>query len=153
MTDNINYLIRDLPYTLQEKVRYYYDYVKDRLFEIAIIEDRQKITKHLEKELELIFLLRLLYGYIVLGYRNYEDSLQFFESLEIDGFQIGTTHYSRNTPITQEWLNLAEDIETLVRENQIERYMHSTLSTDEIIRELITKYDEAGENYGKEENI
>ena len=132
---------------LQDKVHFYFDFVKDRLFEIAIIENRQEIAERFKKDIELIFLLRLLYGYFVLGYRNYDASLRFFEYLNINGFQIGTTHYSRNTPITQEWLNLAEEIETLVRENHIESYMLPTLSTDEIIRELLTRFTEASESH------
>ena len=151
MADTETNLVTLLPYALQDKVRYYFDFVKDRLFEVAIIEKRQEIARRFEKDIELIFLLRLLYGYFVLGYRNYDASLRFFESLNINGFQIGTTHYSRNVSITQEWFNLAEEIETLVRNNRVERYMQSTLSTDEVIRELLTSFDEANQGYGEEE--
>lgn len=151
MTDNQTELVTLLPYSLQDKVRYYFDFVKDRLFEVAIIEKRQKIARRFEKDIELIFVLRLLYGYFALGYRNYDASLHFFESLNINEFQIGTTNYSRNASITQEWFNLAEEIETLVRNNRVERYMQSALSIDEIIRELLTSFDEASQNHGKEE--
>jgi hypothetical protein len=152
MSENQTDPVKLLPYTLQDRVRYYYDFVKDRLFEVAVIERRQEIARRFENDFELIFLLRLLYGYFVLGYRNYDASLRFFESLNIDGFQIGTTHYSRDNTITQEWFNLAEDLETLVRENQIERYMRPAISTDEIIRELLTRFSEAGGDHDQEEN-
>jgi hypothetical protein len=134
-------LIKLLPYTLQDKVRYYFDFVKDRLFEVSIIEKSQHVARQFEKDIELIFLIRLLYGYFVLGYRNYDASLRFFESQNIDGFQIGTTHYSRNSSITQEWRDLSEEIETLIRNNQIEKYVLSSQSTDEIIRELLTSFE------------
>lgn len=152
MVENQMDLVQLLPYSLQDKLRYYYDFVKDRLFEVAITDKRQDIARHFEKDIELIFLMRLLYGYFVLGYRNYDASLHFFESLNINGFQIGTTHYSRNSLITQEWRNLAEGIETLVRENRIERFMRSTISTDEVIRELLISFSESDRENGQEEN-
>lgn len=152
MPENQTDLVNILPYNLQDKVRYYFDFVKDRLFEVAIIEKRQEIARRFEKDVELIFLLRFLYGYFVLGYHNYDASLRFFESLNIDGFQIGTTHYVRRASISQEWFNLAEEIETLVRNNQIERYMQSALSTDEIIRELLASFDGGDRDHGEEEN-
>ena len=148
MPENETDLVKLLPYALQDKVHYYYDFVKDRLFDIAVIENRLETAQRYEKDIELIFFLRLLYGYFVLGYRNYDDSLRFFEVLNINGFQIGTTHFSRNTPITREWLNLAEGIETLIQENQVESYMRPTISTDEIIRELLTRFHEAGLHNG-----
>lgn len=143
MAGNEADLVKLLPYALQDKIHYYYDFVKDRLFEVALIEKQSEVARRFEKDIELIFLLRLLYGYFVLGYRNYDASLRFFESLEVDGFQIGTTHYSRDNTITQEWSDLAEEIEILIRENQIERYMRPTIATDEIIRELLTQLNEA----------
>lgn len=145
-------LVKLLPYTLQEKTHYFYDFVKDRLFEVAVIEKLVGVARRFEKDIELIFLLRLLYGYFVLGYQNYDASLRFFESLNIDGFQIGTTHYSRDNTITREWFSLAEELEILMRENQIERYMRPTISTDEIIRELLTHLSETGEDHDQEEN-
>ena len=141
-------LVKLLPYVLQDKVHYYFDFVKDRLFEVAHIEKQSEVAQRFEKDIELIFLLRLLYGYFVLGYRNYDAALSFFESLEVEGFQIGTTHYSRDNPITQEWSDLAEEIEVLIRENQIERYMRPTIGTDEIIRDLLIQLNEANRRHG-----
>lgn len=133
---------------MQDKIHYYFDFVKDRLFEVAFLEKQLEFAQRFEKDIELIFLLRLLYGYFVLGYRNYDAALRFFESLEVDGFQIGTTHYSRDNLITQEWSDLAEEIEILIRENQIERFMRPTIGTDEIIRDLLTQLNEADQRHG-----
>jgi hypothetical protein len=149
MPANETDLVRLLPYILQDKVHYYFDFIKDRLFEIAIVENRTEMARRFEKDVELIFFMRLLYGYFVLGYQNYDSSLQFFEAFDVDGFQIGTTHYSRNSSVTQEWHDIATGLETIIQENEIERYMRPTISTDEIIKELLIRFDdESGENHG-----
>jgi hypothetical protein len=130
-------LENQLPYTIREKLRYYLDFVHDRLFEVAKLEDVQSQVPLIRDEVELIFLLRMLYGYFVIGYRNYASMLEYFESMQVDGFQIGTTEFSSTSRITLDWRRLAASLATLIEESRIEQYVRPSLSTDEVIRRII----------------
>jgi hypothetical protein len=140
MTREFRELETQLPYAIQEKLRYYLDFVHDRLFEVAKLEDMEKQVSLVRDEVELIFLLRMLYGYFVIGYRNYAAMLSYFESMEVDGFQIGTTEFSPKSQITLDWRQLATNLEMLVKEDRIEQYVKPSLSTDEVIRRILQSH-------------
>lgn len=137
MVGKFRELESQLPYAIRDKLRYYLDFVHDRLFEVAKLEDMEKHISTVRGEVELVFLLRMLYGYFVVGYRNYAAMLDYFESMQVDGFQIGTTVFSASSPITLQWRRLATDLETLLTESEVAQYVRPTLSTDEVIRRIL----------------
>jgi len=137
MAERIRRLENMLPYAIRDKLRYYLDFVNDRLFEIAKLENMDEHIPAIRGEVELIFLLRLLYGYLVVGYRNYAAMLEYFKMMQVDGFQIGATEFSLSSPITLQWRQLATDLETLLMESEVAQYVRPTLSTDEVIRQLL----------------
>jgi hypothetical protein len=130
-------LENQLPYAVREKLRYYLDFVHDRLHEVAHIENKGELARSVRKEVDLVFLLRLLYGYFVVGYRNYAGVLHYFDSQEVDGFRIGTTDFTISSQITLEWRQLATDLETLLADGRIAQYVRPTMSTDEVIRRIL----------------
>ena len=140
MTGKFRELETQLPYVIRDKLRYYLGFVHDRLFEVARLEDMEKQVSLVRGEVELIFLLRMLYGYFVIGYRNYAAMLSYFESMEVDGFQIGTTRFSPTSQITLDWRQLATSLEMLVKEDDIEQYVKPSLTTDEVIRRILRSH-------------
>jgi hypothetical protein len=137
MAEEIRRLEDLLPYSIRDRFRYYLGFVNDRLFEIAKLEDLEKYIPAIRDEVELIFLLRLLYGYFVIGYRNYTSMLEYFKRMQVEGFQIGTTEFSPTSRITLEWRQLATGMERLLMESEAAQYVRPTLSTDEVIRRIL----------------
>lgn len=137
MPSELSELERLLPYTIRDRWWYYRDFVRDRSFEIAKLDDMEEQRKSAERYIDLIFLLRMLYGYFVIGYQNYDATLSYFESRQVDGFQIGTTEFSGRSQITLDWQELVNSLKTLVRELGIGQYVEPSLSTDEVIRRIL----------------
>lgn len=126
-----------LPYTVRDKFRYYLGYVSDRLIDMALEEGVYHRLKELRDEVDLIFLVRLLYGYFVVGFRNYEEMLGFFDRKEVKGFQIGSTVFTRQSPITFEWQRITNELENLVNRAGMAFYVRPTVSVDEVLRRII----------------
>jgi len=126
-----------LPYTVRDKFRYYLGYVHDRLIDMALEEGVYHRLKELRDEVDLIFLIRLLYGYFVVGFRNYEEMLGFFDKKGVKGFQIGSTVFNRQSPITFEWQRITDELENLVNRAGIAFYVRPTVSVDEVLRRII----------------
>jgi hypothetical protein len=130
-------LIHLLPYSIRDKTRGYLGYVHDRLVDLALEEGVYDRIREITDKTDLIFLLRLLYGYFVLGFRNYEQMLGFFESKDVRGFKIGSTAYTRQSHIFLEWRQVADEIERLINEARITLYVKPTLSVDEVLHRII----------------
>jgi len=75
MENRTQELTRLLPYIVRDKLRYYLGYVNDRLIDLALEEGVYDRVREVRNEVDLIFLLRLLYGYFVVGFQNYEQML------------------------------------------------------------------------------
>jgi hypothetical protein len=148
MAEEIRRLEDLLPYSIRDRFRYYLGFVNDRLFEVAKLEGLEKHIPAIRDEVELIFLLRLLYGYFVIGYRNYTSMLNYFKGMQVEGFQIGTTEFASTSRITLEWRQLATGMERLLMESEVAQYVRPTLSTDEVIRRILrSRIDERRESY------
>jgi hypothetical protein len=130
-------LTRLLPYALRDKFQYHFDYVHDRLVDIAMEEGMHHRIKEYQDNVDLIFLLRLLYAYFVIGFHNHDQMLRFFESKQISGFQIGSTAFTRQSSITSEWREVAGELEALVRVTGLSLYVRPTLSIDEVLRRIV----------------
>jgi hypothetical protein len=137
MENRTQELIRLLPYIVRDKLRYYLGYVNDRLIDLALEEGVYDRVREVRNEVDLTFLLRLLYGYFVVGFHNYEQMLGFFENKGVRGFQIGSTVYARQSSISREWRQVADELERLVNEAGIALYVKPTLSIDEVLHRII----------------
>jgi len=52
-------LVGLLPYVMRDQVRYYLDYVNDRLIDLALESGLYSRVREIQKQVELIFVLRL----------------------------------------------------------------------------------------------
>ena len=146
-------LVGLLPYVMRDKVRYYLDYVNDRLIDLALESGLYSRVREIQKQVELIFVLRLLYGYFVIGFQNYERMLNYFETMEVDGFQIGSRVFSKRSPITSHWQQVANNIKRLVSETGTSQYVKPTMSTDMVLRQIIQSLpDKTGEKQDREQH-
>ena len=137
METQVRELTQLLPYDVRDRFRYYLDYMHDMLTDIALEEGLYHRLKEIREEVELIFLLRLLYGYFVVGFQNYEQILDYFESKEVRGFQIGRTSFTRTSPLTAQWHQVANDLERLVSAADLASYVRPGTSVAEVLRRLI----------------
>jgi hypothetical protein len=113
------------------------DFINDRLFDVATIENKRQIIPQVREEIEFVFLMRMLYGYFVIGQRNYQQMLEYFERMEVQGFQIGSTEFTQTSRFTREWQDLAREMESLVVENDLLRFVQPSIATDEVIRRVL----------------
>jgi len=130
-------LISLLPYHVRDKFRHYLSYVHDRLIDIALEEGVYNRLEEFRSDVDFLFLLRLLYGYFVVGFQNYDQMLRFFEDKEISGFQIGSDTFIRHQPFSREWQEIANVLGGIVNEAGIEFYVRPTISIDQVLRQLI----------------
>ncbi len=137
MEVSIRELEKKLPYVVRDKARYYLDYVNDRLFEIALEEGVYDRLVEIRSEAEIIFLLRLLYSFFVIGFRNYDGMLDYLGSKDIDGFQIGRANFTRQSTITQHWQEVASELDHLVGTTRIASFVRPGLSVETVIRQII----------------
>jgi hypothetical protein len=145
MARQVQELIQLLPYDVRDRFRYYLDYVHDTLADIAMEEGVYYRLKEIREEAELIFLLRLLYGYFVVGFQNYEQMLSYFESKQVRGFQIGRTAFTRTSPLTAQWQQVANDLERLVSTAELVPYVRPGTSVAEVLRRLIRSLPDISE--------
>lgn len=131
-----------LPYTFRDKFRYYLDFVNDRLYDIAVVEGKKELIPIINERVEFLFLLRMLYGYYVIGYENYKNFLNYFMEMQVDGFKIGTTDFTRDSEITQEWGLIAREFTSIIEEYALSDYVRPTMATDELIRKILTSHSE-----------
>jgi hypothetical protein len=145
MEDHVRELMSQLPYSVREKFRDYLGYVNDTLIDVALEEGMSHRLEQVRAQVELIFFLRLLYGYFVVGFRNYERMLAYLDSKEIDGFQIGRTAFTKRSPITYQWHEIARELEQLTLQSGLARFVRPTMSTEAVIREIMLSLpDNAG---------
>jgi hypothetical protein len=137
MEKSVQDLIRLLPYLIRDKAGNYLGYVRDRLIDLALEEGVHDRLMEIQGEADLIFFLRFLYGYFVVGYQNYEQMIEFFEDKGANGFQIGTTAYTRQSQISDEWRQVSGELERIVNEAGIALYVRPTLSVDEVLHRVI----------------
>jgi hypothetical protein len=137
MEGNVRELGNQLPYAARDKLRYYLDYVNDRLVDITLEEGVYDRLAEIRTQVELVFFLRLLYGYFVIGFRNYERMLSYLDAKEIDGFQIGSTTFTRQSAITHDWREIARDLDHLVSQTTIGSFVKPGMSVEAVIRRLV----------------
>jgi hypothetical protein len=137
MARHIQELIVLLPYDVQDKLRRYLDFAHDRLIDIALEEHLYDRVATIRDDVDLVFLLRLLYGYFVVGFQNYDQMLHFFESKQVRGFQIGSTRFTRDNSLTYEWRQIASELESLIRQSNLGMYVRPTFSSDEVLRSIL----------------
>lgn len=151
MEDRTQYLIRLLPYAIRDKARGYLGYVHDRLVDLALEEGVYGRIKEIRGQVGLIFLLRLLYGYFVIGYRNYRQMLDFFEDKGVEGFQIGSAVYTRQSQTTFQWQEIAAELESLLADAGIASYVRPSLSVDEVLQRIIDSLPDESQSVGRPE--
>jgi len=137
MNEQNKELIRLLPYEIRDKYRHYRDYVHDRLVDIAMEQQMLDRVAKVEERADLVFLLRLLQGYFVIGFRNYDQMLGYLQGKQVDGFQIGGTEFRRNSPITIQWQAIASELESIINRSTLRQYLQPFLSVDDVIRSLL----------------
>jgi hypothetical protein len=137
MEVHIRELQKLLPYAVRDKFRYYLDYVNDRLIDIALEEGIYHRLPDVRPEVEVVFFLRLLYGYFVIGFHNYEKMLSYLDSKEIDGFQIGSTVFTKQSPITRHWSEVAHELERLVKQTSTASLVRPSMSIEAVIRQIV----------------
>jgi hypothetical protein len=137
METQVRELAQLLPYDVRDRLRYYLDYVHDTLTDIALEEGVFHRLKEIREEVELIFLLRLLYGYFVVGFQNYEQMLDYFESKQVRGFQLGRTVFTRASSLTVQWQQVANDLEHIVSAAELAPSVRPGISVAEVIRRIV----------------
>jgi hypothetical protein len=124
----------------------YRNYVNDRLIDLALEEGKHNRLKEIQSTVDFILLLRLLYSYFVIGFRNYDQMLSYFENKQVSGFQIGSTEFARQSPITRRWQSVAEDLENLVKDSRLRLYVEPDSTIDSVLRRIIQSVpDDAGQ--------
>ncbi len=142
-----------LPYNARDKFRYYLDYINDQLFDIALEEQVANRLSEIQEEVELIFFIRHLYKYFAVGYQNFAQALDFFEDKQAIGFRIGTRVFTRQSTLTANWRLLVGELENLINEAGLGRYVRPNFSDDYVLRELIQSLpDVADEGQPDEES-
>ncbi len=137
MEIRVKELSRLLPYIVRDKMNYHLDYVNDRLIDIALEEGVYHRLREIRDQVELIFFVRLLYGYFVIGFQNYERMLAYFDSKGVQGFQIGSTAFTRQSPITRQWHEIAEELADYVREGGWSSFVAPGIPDIVVIRRII----------------
>lgn len=137
MAENTQELVALLPYVLREKFSYYRNYVNDRLIDLALEEGKYGRLKEIQGTVDFIFLLRLLYGYFVIGFRNYDQMLRYFGNKQVSGFQIGSTEFTRQSRITRQWQTVAGDLESLVNDSGLRSYVEPDNRIDNVLQRII----------------
>jgi hypothetical protein len=146
MEVSINDLGAQLPYTVRDKLRYYLDYINDRLIDITLEEGVYDRLAEVRDQVELVFFLRLLYGYFVIGFRNYERMLNYLDAKEVNGFQIGSTTFTRQSNITRDWQEIARELDHLVNQTSIGLFVKPGMSVETVIRRLVRSRSDSAED-------
>lgn len=146
MDERIQLLVSELPYGLREKLRYFLDYIYDRTVDIALEQgiyyNKSIALRNHRRLIDLIFTIRMLYGFLVLGFRNYDQALQFFEGKQVDGFIIGRTSYNRKSNITTQWSIVSQDLDRIVHELNLIYYVSPNTTIDAIIHSILNNLPE-----------
>ena len=132
---------RALPYALREKLRYYLDFVHDRLTDIALEQNKYDSIRKVRPQVELVFTLRFLHAYLIVGYQNYARMLSFFEDMEIPGFQIGSTVFDRKSSLSTSWSDLSLELGKFLSEPNLKAALQLEDSTDKVIRRILREND------------
>ena len=151
MEASVGELTAQLPYAVRDKLRYYLDYVNDRLVDITLEEGVYDRLAEVRDRVELVFFLRLLYGYFVVGFRNYERMLNYLDGKEVNGFQIGSTTFTRHSSITRDWQEIAGDLEHLVNQTSIGPFVKPGMSVEMVIRRLLRSLSDPAEGRSSHE--
>ncbi|MBK9751368.1 MAG: hypothetical protein IPO91_32000 [Chloroflexi bacterium] len=143
-------LIQLLPYAMREKARGYLDYVNDVLYQVALQEDVYARRIEVQYEVELIFLLKLIYAVFVTGYQNFDNVLRYLEREGARGFSIGSSDFGRQSELTQQWQEVVTGINAIVSDldsvnldatqrntGKVSRYIKTYGSVEDIVREIV----------------
>jgi hypothetical protein len=126
-----------LPYALRDRFRSFIDYVRDRLIDVAKEEKVEGPDRSRREEIEIIFLLRFLYGQLAIGVENYEGTLSYLRSKNVAGYQFGGTEFTQGSGFTQRWRSVVLAFGDLLRDDRLNRLVTDSLSVDTVLRELI----------------
>lgn len=129
-----------LPYKVRERLQNYLDYATDRFIDIASEENLsdEQIEANLLR-FEIIFTLRLLYGYFTRSFRNYTSTLDYLESKQVKGFTIGSNTFDKGSPLYAAWRDLVNELNTVIAETDTQNYVSSQNSDDNTIRLLVSE--------------
>lgn len=138
--------VNDLPYSIRDRIQRYIDFVDEILVDIALEEGVYEQIGVVRRDIETIFLLRLLYGYYVLGQQNYERMMDFLGSFQINGFQIGGSTFQRNGTTDREWREVATELERIIDASGVQHYILASQSIETVIRDYVTNRVEGSNN-------
>lgn len=139
MEEHLQQPIELLPYALRDSLRRYLAHVNDALIDILLEEGIYQRHAEVRPQVDLIFTVRFLYGYFAMGFRHLDGTLGFFERMGVDGFQIGSTVFTRRTAITSQWRDLVAELDRMILEEGIAEYVRSTMSITATIRDLLDR--------------
>jgi hypothetical protein len=130
-------LIQLLPYNMRERTRGYLDYVSDVLHEVSLQEGVYARRNEVQYEIEIIFLLKLIYAYFVTGYQNFDNILQYIEGKGAQGLANSWRIVVRElNAIVQELDTIATTQEAATRSN-FSRYITTYGSVESIVRQIV----------------
>lgn len=145
-------LIQLLPYNMRERARGYLDYVSDVLHEVALQEGVYPRRNEVQYEIEIIFLLKLIYAYFVTGYQNFDNVLRYIEGKGAQGFSIGSSTFSRQGDLVRNWQTVVRELNAIVREldtisgnqdtvnrSNLSQYVVTYGSVESIIRQIVVE--------------
>ena len=95
MLDETKQLVALLPYSMRERARGYMDFVNDVLYSVSLEENAHEQRREIQYEVEMVFMLKLLYAVFVTGYRNFTQVLEFLDGKGASGFEIGARFIGR----------------------------------------------------------
>lgn len=143
-------LIQLLPYNMRERTRGYLDYVSDVLHEVSLQEGVYTRRNEVQYEIEVIFLLKLIYAFFVTGYQNFDSVLQYIEGKGARGFSIGSSSFSRQGNLANSWRTVVRELNAIVQEldtitttqeaatrSNFSRYVTTYGSVESIVRQIV----------------
>lgn len=143
-------LIQLLPYNMRERSRGYLDYVSDVLHEVALQEGVYARRHEVQYEIEIIFLLKLIYAYFATGYQNFDRVLQYMEGKGAQGFSIGSSSFSKQGDLANSWRTVVRELNIIVQEldtitttqeaatrSSFSRYITTYGSVESTVRQIV----------------
>jgi hypothetical protein len=105
----------------------------DLIYEQGISDHNREI----QSWVELVFLARYIYAFIVEGFGTFDRLLTYLETKQVPGIAVGTRDFSRDSDFTEEWKELALATRSLTQDSESGRFVTSSRTTREIIQDII----------------
>ena len=146
MEQHIREFVSNFPYSIRDRIQRYIEFVDERLVDIALEEGVYQQISVIRGDIETIFFLRFIYGYYVVGQQNYDRMMNFLGAFQINGFQIGSSTFQRDSALDREWRELARGLEGIIDDSGVQRYVLARESIETIIRNYVANIDEGANN-------